>query len=47
MPDFCEECFCAKDAVCPKCHEEMICGDCEQTCSACYFREQSDYDAYD
>lgn len=35
-PEFCEECFEAKEALCPKCREQIICGSCEETCMRCY-----------
>jgi hypothetical protein len=34
--DFCDECFGAKDELCPICGEDWICADCEEYCDWCW-----------
>lgn len=42
MPDYCDECFFAKDDLCPTCQEEFICGVCETECLRCYLHPRDE-----
>ena len=46
MSDFCDECY-GEMELCPKCHEDVYCPDCDTECFWCWMKANGNCDARD